>query len=230
MQPAPRGFLKSLKRAATNGPTLIAEVKKASPSKGLIREDFHPTVLARAYEKGGATCLSVLTDTPSFQGNDLYLKQAKLITEIPALRKDFLIDPIPVVESRVLGADAILIIMAMVDDEMAKALYLEASRLGMDALVEVHTQDEMYRAVKLGAALIGINNRDLTTFKTDLETFKLLAPMASRDAFLIAESGINTNEDIAELTAHGAQGFLVGESLMRQDDVEVAVRNLMAAP
>ena len=226
-QPPARGFLAALKSAAITGPALIAEVKKASPSKGLIREDFEPTKIARAYTDGGATCLSVLTDEPSFQGSLLYLKQARAISPLPVLRKDFMIDPVQIIESRAYGADAILIIMAMVSDDLAGALLDETKRFGMDALVETHTLDELKRAVKLGAKLIGINNRNLKTFKTDLDTFKKLAPQTPPDTFLVAESGINTSEDILDLTEHGAQGFLVGESLMRQDDVKVATGRLL---
>ncbi|MCF6220416.1 MAG: indole-3-glycerol phosphate synthase TrpC [Robiginitomaculum sp.] len=226
-QPEPRGFLNALKSAAGAGPALIAEIKKASPSKGLIREDFQPTEIARAYTDGGAACLSVLTDEPSFQGSPLYLKQARAISPLPALRKDFMIDPVQIVESRAYGADAILIIMAMVSDDLAGALLSETNRLGMDALVETHTAAELNRAVKLGANFIGINNRNLKTFKTSLETFKRLAPKAPADTFLIAESGINTADDILDLTQHGAQGFLVGESLMRETDVKLATHRLL---
>lgn len=228
-QPEPRGFLKALKAAAITGPALVAEIKKASPSKGLIREDFEPTKIARAYTDGGAACLSVLTDEPSFQGSPLYLKQARAISSLPVLRKDFMIDPVQIIESRAYGADAILIIMAMVSDDLAGALLAETNRLGMDALVETHTATELARAVKLGARLIGINNRDLKTFKTNLTTFKKLAPRVPADTFLIAESGINTADDILDLTGHGAQGFLVGESLMRETDVEFATRRLLGS-
>ena len=226
-QPEPRGFLNALKSAAVTGPALIAEIKKASPSKGLIREDFQPTEIARAYTDGGAACLSVLTDEPSFQGSLLCLKQARAISPLPALRKDFMIDPIQIIESRAYGADAILIIMAMVSDDLAGALLAETERLGMDALVETHTALELKRAIKLGAKLIGINNRNLKTFKTSLTTFKKLAPSVPSGTLLIAESGINTADDILDLTVHGAHGFLVGESLMRQDDVELATGRLL---
>ncbi len=226
-QSEPRGFANKLKFSAASGPALIAEIKKASPSKGLIREDFQPTKIARAYTDGGAACLSVLTDEPSFQGSLLYLKQARAISPLPVLRKDFMVDPIQIIESRAYGADAILIIMAMVSDDLAGALLAETRRLGMDALVETHTANELKRAVKLGAPLIGINNRDLKTFKTSLETFNKLAPQAPADTFLVAESGISTPGDILDLTAHGAQAFLVGESLMCQDDVKLATRKLL---
>jgi len=226
-QPEPRGFLTALKSSTKTGPALIAEIKKASPSKGLIRENFEPTKIARAYTDGGAACLSVLTDEPSFQGSLLYLKQARAISPLPVLRKDFMIDPIQIIESRAYGADAILIIMAMVSDELASALLDETNRFGMDALVETHTATELKRAVKLGAKIIGINNRNLKTFKTSLDTYKRLALRAPADAFLVAESGINTPDDILDLAAHGAQAFLVGESLMRQDDVELATQRLL---
>ena len=228
-QPEPRGFADALKSAAASGPALIAEIKKASPSKDLIREDFQPTKIARAYTDGGAACLSVLTDEPSFQGSLLYLKQARAISPLPALRKDFMIDPIQIIESRAHGADAILIIMAMVSDDLAGALLGETERLGMDALVETHTADELKRAIKIGAKLIGINNRNLKTFKTSLEVFKTLAPQTPTDTFLVAESGINTPDDILDLTEHGAQAFLVGESLMRQDNVKLATQALLGA-
>jgi len=228
-QPEPRGFAEALKFASRTGPALIAEIKKASPSKGLIREDFQPTKIARAYTDGGAACLSVLTDEPSFQGSLLYLKQARAISPLPALRKDFMIDPIQIIESRAHGADAILIIMAMVSDDLAGALLGETERLGMDALVETHTADELKRAIKIGAKLIGINNRNLKTFKTSLEVFKTLAPQTPTDTFLVAESGINTPDDILDLTEHGAQAFLVGESLMRQDNVKLATQALLGA-
>lgn len=226
-QPPPRGFLAALRAKAVTGPALIAEIKKASPSKGLIRENFEPTKIARAYTDSGAACLSVLTDEPSFQGSMLYLKQARAISPLPVLRKDFMIDPVQIIESRAYGADAILIIMAMVSDDLAGALLAETERLGMDALVETHTATELSRAVKLGAKLIGINNRNLKTFETSLDTFKRLAPMTPSGTFLVAESGINTADNILDLTEHGAQAFLVGESLMRQDDVELATRRLL---
>ncbi len=226
-QPEPRGFLNALKTASIKGPALIAEIKKASPSKGLIREDFKPSEIARAYTDGGAACLSVLTDGPSFQGSALYLKQARAVSPLPILRKDFMIDPVQIVESRALGADAILIIMAMVSNDLAGALLAEAKRLHMDALVETHTANELRRAVKLGANFIGINNRNLKTFKTTLKTFEKLAPLAPADTFLVAESGINTSDDILHLTKHGANAFLVGESLMRKVDVKLATRKLL---
>ncbi len=227
VQPEPRGFLKALQDMVKTGPALIAEIKQASPSKGLIREYMVPTAIARAYQDGGAACLSVLTDKPSFQGSDLYLKQARAMTTLPVLRKDFMVDPIQILQSRMLGADAILIIMAMVDDDMAKKLFDEATRLGMDSLVEVHDKMEMKRAKKLGANLIGINNRNLKTFKTNLKTFETLAPLAPKNAFLVAESGIKTHAHIKRLLKHGAGGFLVGESLMREEDVQAATETLL---
>lgn len=225
--PEPRGFLAALEKSAQSGPALIAEIKKASPSKGVIREDFSPTEIARAYTDAGASCLSVLTDGPGFQGSALYLKQALAISPLPVLRKDFMIDPVQITESRALGADAILIILALVNDETAFTLLDEANRHGMDALVEVHSQSEMRRANKLGAKLIGINNRDLKSFNTSLDNFKTLAPLAHAKAFLVAESGIKNSDDILELTEYGAQGFLVGESLMRADDIALATKQLL---
>ena len=224
----PRGFRAALERAAAPGRlALIAEVKKASPSKGLIRADFDPPGLAAAYEAGGAVCLSVLTDGPSFQGADAYLTAARDATSLPCLRKEFLVDPWQVAQSRALGADAILVILAISDDTLARELLAEAARHGMDALVEAHDEAEVDRAVALGAALIGVNNRDLRTFVTDLAITERLAARIPGDRLLVTESGISTAADIARLSAAGARAMLVGESLMRQPDVELATRALL---
>ena len=224
----PRGFRAALERVNETGRTaLIAEIKKASPSKGLIRADFDPPSLARAYERGGAACLSVLTDGPSFQGDDSYLTAARDAVALPCLRKDFLVDPWQVAESRALGADCILIILAMVDDALAAELLSEAERWGMDALIETHDETEMARACALGGDLVGINNRSLRTFEVDLETTNRLAMLSPVRALLVAESGIFTSDDVARVSAAHAQAVLVGESLMRQPNVEAATRALM---
>jgi indole-3-glycerol phosphate synthase len=223
----PRGFSRALQaRAAAEGFAVIAEIKRASPSKGLIRADFDPQAHAAAYAAGGAACLSVLTDTPSFQGALDHLIAARAACALPCLRKDFMIDPIQVLEARAGGADAILIIMAAVDDPLAAALNAAAGDLGLDVLVETHNEAEMHRANALGAALIGINNRDLHLFETRLETTEKLAPLARPDAVIVAESGINHPQDIARLRQAGASAFLVGEALMREADITAALQRL----
>ncbi|MBT5413308.1 MAG: indole-3-glycerol phosphate synthase TrpC [Rhodospirillaceae bacterium] len=228
--PPPRGFAERLRTASMTGYGLIAEIKRASPSRGLIRADFDPAALARAYAEAGAACLSVLTDEPYFQGNDAYLAAARDAADLPALRKDFMLDPYQIAESRALGADCVLLIMAALEDGQARDLAAEAEGLGMDVLVEVHDVAELDRATALDVALIGINNRNLKTLDVDLGTAERLAARAPANCTLVCESGLRSPADLGRMARAGMRCFLIGESLMAQDDVTAATRAILADP
>ena len=228
--PGSRGFLKSLSHSSQDGYGLIAEIKKASPSAGLIRKSFDPEGLAKEYQRGGATCLSVLTDTPYFQGEDEHLILARSATNIPVLRKDFIIDPYQVIEARAIGADCVLLIMAQLDIGLAKELEALALELGMDVLIEIHSAEELDQAMNLKSRLLGINNRNLKTLKTDITTTVQLAPMVPSDYLLVCESGLKTASDLALMAKSGPRCFLIGEAFMCQSNVHAAVKKILANP